>query len=338
MELEYVEYWYEFCSGSIVHENWILTAAHCFTHTWNGDYFSIAYGKLQCMPKKDSIDKDFFQNFVVDRTKTLYEHPLYHDVQGDDSTYDVALLRLEKSIRLPRGRYNGEPLNRVCIYSSYSLPKNGCLKNVYSQGYGMKMEPDGGISPIDPYSNLSYVNHFRASDSYCSLLVKDFGHDANQNSIGEYCFSPIPSHSNLVDPVTQEDVTIWSLEDLKSIPNVCPGDSGGPLVYYMRYDDHTWRNLSTGYRALQISIVGEVRAQVKPRMECEFESYRFTTFLDTIVRRVYPSYGGYYKPPLVGPKLYQIIGKEWWNKVFSSKLKGNYPVPTGAYAEYPDTI
>merc|ERR1711963_1070813 len=71
--------WKHFCGGSILNENWIITAAHCLTET-NVNNFYVRMGEY------DMATIDELLDFVERKVRTIVIHPKYRG-----SYQDIAL-------------------------------------------------------------------------------------------------------------------------------------------------------------------------------------------------------------------------------------------------------
>ncbi|XP_054159082.1 chymotrypsin-2-like [Oppia nitens] len=128
------------CSGSILNNRWIITAAHCIYK--NGYYDKSAFTVYPGAQSRKHLPL----GYSVDQ---LYAHPDY--ISGNETKSDIGLIKLKQWIPLPTKRQPISLMNAIC------LPTNSSIKSSSSGRY----TPSTGIyTPSENLNQLALVAGF----------------------------------------------------------------------------------------------------------------------------------------------------------------------------------
>ncbi|KAI1290767.1 Pancreatic lipase-related protein 2 [Halotydeus destructor] len=208
--------WQQTCTGAILSDTFILTAAHCFDGVEDETPFYITYGTTDCFKPPEGM----FKKVVFKKKNTVIIMKKY----SRDEMYDVALIRLiEPIVGLPVDNYNGELINTICLHTNQQYDDADMMNFLYVAGFGTK-----GVGPKYENSNLTWTYSHRTSTDM------------------------IPEYTELF-PVFGNETFLDFYQNEKGY-TTCGGDSGASYSWYVNTQDGHVSGVSD-YRAVVVSIV-----------------------------------------------------------------------------------
>ena len=205
-----------YCTGTIIHPYWVLTAAHCVTET-DGSTVTPSSKNSRLMIYVGTDRKKSGHVYEIWGVNQIYWHPNY--VDANKSGNDIALIKLKNKMT----REDVTPIlphPKWLIFNDYQMPVNMKLVGFGYDHNGVTEIKNQKIMPINFYCGAG-----NPTNSINGCPLKNEVHVQGCHPNPYYCES-----KGYVDYYTKVTMSYGTLYHSIEAGGECNGDSGGPSI------------------------------------------------------------------------------------------------------------
>lgn len=137
------------CGGSLIYEQWILTAAHCVA---NAQSIEVHLGALRIMDYTEP-------GRIIVRTNTTFTHPHYFNILSND----IALVRLNEPVE------SSSTIQTIRLPTTDNLPDDTSLTAI---GFGKTKISAATLTPVLQHAEMHTISRAECQKTFPFLMLR----------------------------------------------------------------------------------------------------------------------------------------------------------------------